>query len=43
MKNHQKKESTISAQFKTLLHELITGKRRMYGIVAEVFRKEYEF
>jgi type I restriction enzyme S subunit len=46
--NHQKKKSTLTALFKTLLHELMTGQRRVHEIdfrglsVAEAPDKAYK-
>jgi type I restriction enzyme, S subunit len=41
VQNHQKKKQTLSALFKSLLHELMTGKRRVHELDFETLIKEY--
>lgn len=39
---HQKKKQTLSGLFKTLLHELMTGERRVHEIEFEALTKAYK-
>lgn len=42
IESHQKKKQTLTDLFKTLLHELMTGKRRVHEIDFETLTKTYK-
>jgi type I restriction enzyme S subunit len=42
IENHKKKKQTLTDLFKTLLHELMTGQRRVHELEFEGLNKEYK-